>query len=500
MRVTTMRAALTMGLMMYLAAGAPAEAPDHLTTVRAYADALLEHGRDTYGEVHSPLFAVTLDRGTLNLLEGEAMEGVAAMPRESWGIRSHDRMLTGANPMQDQNLYQVLYALTAMTGEKRYAQAADDALKFFFEHCQSPQTSLMAWGEHIGWDLLKETRKQEQAGNTHEFYRPWVLWGRCFDLAQEPSAAFARGVWDHQIGDHETGNFSRHAQYDAHGPGTNSEYPRHGGFYIATWAHAYGETKDPVFVKAIETVLSYFDGRRSPISGAIPAESAERSKGKMIWPPSNLSLAVDLFDGAQYMPEDTAARMRESAAKIDDVFLRLGHDLGADGKGFVKTAHTDTLGAGDVRGQSRLSYTRPWATGYGEQTDAQMACLCRLRYGQVERDGYRDLILATAARYLASEPDIAFPVYPGALGDAIFLMLDAHELTGEATYLDRARHFADRAIAMFLDDSSPLPKASTKADHYEAITRADTLMMSLLRLWAVEHKPDLAARLIYNDR
>ena len=36
--------------------------PDYLKVVTAYADTLIEHGRDTYGKVHSPLFAAALDR------------------------------------------------------------------------------------------------------------------------------------------------------------------------------------------------------------------------------------------------------------------------------------------------------------------------------------------------------------------------------------------------------------------------------------------------------
>ncbi len=82
----------------------------------------------------------------------------------------------------------------------------------------------------------------------------------------------------------------------------------------------------------------------------------------------------------------------------------------------------------------------------------------------------------------------------------MWLMLVAHELTGEARYLTRAEYFATMAIGMFLDDASPLPKASTKNDHYEAITRADTLMMALLKLWQVRNKPDAKIRLLYSDR
>ena len=122
----------------------------YLSTVKVYTDTLLEHGRDRYGKVKSPSIATTLDRKKYRLFEGAQLDRIHRIPRGEWGIRAHDRMLTGANPMHDENLYQVLYALTEITGDKRYAREADKTLKWFFEHCQSDSTGLLAWGEHIG--------------------------------------------------------------------------------------------------------------------------------------------------------------------------------------------------------------------------------------------------------------------------------------------------------------------------------------------------------------
>ena len=79
-------------------------------------------------------------------------------------------------------------------------------------------------------------------------------------------------------------------------------------------------------------------------------------------------------------------------------------------------------------------------------------------------------------------------------------MLNAYELTGEKQYLERADYYAQRALQLFFDHSSPLPKATSKHDHYEAVTGGDTLMMALLKLWAMQNRPDLKLHLIYSDR
>jgi hypothetical protein len=188
---------------------------DYLNLVQSYADAMIEHGRDVYGpDKTPPLFAVALDRRNMKLIK---------KLKKTKGIRPVDRHLKCGNPMVDQNLYQILYALTVITREKRYAQEADKTLKWFFENCQSPATGLMAWGDHIGWDLEREApgprykiKKGKNKGKfglaPHELSGPWVLWERSNILAPQACATFARGLWDNQIHEH-SGDFSRHANW-----------------------------------------------------------------------------------------------------------------------------------------------------------------------------------------------------------------------------------------------------------------------------------------------
>jgi hypothetical protein len=440
-------------------------------------------------------------RGTLSLPEGETLEALLSLKRESWGIRSHDRLLTGANPMHDQNLYQILYALTELTGEKKYADEADKTLEWFFENCQSDSTGLMAWGEHIGWDFNTETTIDKRQRFNHEFFRPWILWGKCYELAPQPCMDFASGLWYHQIHDHETGEFSRHAQYDRHGTGTQNQYPRHGGFFIATWAEAYQRTGDRLYLQAIDVLYNFYHRNRNPVSKAIPGEVGNpRSNNLLLWPQSNLGLAIDLWDAAPKLPPGQEERLKEMALEIDEIYLKIPHDLSPDGPGFVSQGNAETLAAEDVRNGNNRVYTDRWTTGYGQSTDANCANVCMLRFRQTGNEGLRELVLAAANRYLDTEPVTDFPVYPGSLGDVIHLLLNAHELTSDGVYLERAHHFAGMALEIFFDESSPLPKASSLHGHYEAITRADNLMMELLRLYLVSNGIEIQSGLIYTER
>src|SRR5687768_6042033 len=103
---------------------------DELTVVRNYIDAMLAHGRDRYGPVHTPLLAsfLKLDVDPPSMPEPAAIDPAKRQrtpPFNMWGYRAGDRMWTCANVMHDQNLYQAMYALTEITRDPKYASEAD---------------------------------------------------------------------------------------------------------------------------------------------------------------------------------------------------------------------------------------------------------------------------------------------------------------------------------------------------------------------------------------
>ena len=470
---------------------------DYYEIVKNYAETLLEHGRDTYGPKQTPLIAILLDDKTLQLFprsEDDRLFKIRLDDWAHWGVRNSERCFWGSNPHKDQSLYQILYALTQLSGEERYAKEADRTLKYFFENCQSETTGLFAWGEHMGWDFRAEGVAMKRAAHnaTHEFGRAWVLWERSFDLAPKPCTDFALGLWNHQIADQSTGNFSRHAGYFEHKPELNSEYPRHGGFYIATWGEAYRRTKDPVYLKAIDTLVSYFNKRRSPQSGAVPAESNKRSSGQMLWLLSNVSLAIDVWDAAAKVPDDVGESLRAFARKTDEVFFKMGHDLTPSGKGFFIHADVHSL---EPRGSGVQwpGYADPWG-------EAGLANVLFLRYQQTKGKRYQEAIVKTAERFLRRHPTAEVCYAPSSLGSAIFHLLNAHELTGDKRFLARAEVFAKTAYGYFLGDDRSLPKATVSQPHYEANTGADSLMMAYLELWHRKNATGKDLGLVWSSR
>jgi len=424
-----------------------------LDVVRRYADAMIEHGRDTYGEVETGLFLSALDRRTLKPL--------SIRPTPPGGIRRGDRVglpwrkLVGANPQVDENLLRVLYTLSRMSGENLYKAAADHEIEWFFKNAQSPVTGLLPWGEHLSWHVFLDQPISSGTEMNHEFARPWVLWDESFELAPEASKRFALGLWNHQIANQKTGGFDRHAPYERHDPRDGKDFARHAGFYIHTWAYAYKHTKDAVFLRAIETVLARFERKRLGVDGKDVAT---------IGP-------LDVETAASMIAEPLASRLRKFAEKEDQLILQ---DL--------RQKHTHPDGT--------WAFEPTWQAGYSAGVTASWAMFALARYAQTEKEDFRALVVAVADSYLDSLPDEDVDVWPMSFAHIISAQVAAYRFAGNPVYLEQARRFAQMAVDIFWQDSA-LPRASLKTDHYETITGGDSLALALLEVHAAMNNLDI---------
>jgi hypothetical protein len=376
--------------------------------------------------------------------------------------------LVGANPQHDQNLLRLLYTLSELSGKPHYRAAADAEIKWFLDHARSPATDLLPWGEHMSWNTLTDEAMPRSRNAAHEFFRPWMLWDRSFDLAPEGARKFALGLWHHQIANHQTGAFDRHARYSEHGAAANMDFPRHAGFYIRTWAAAYARTHDSQFLAAIETLLGRFEQKRHHRTGLIESWTGQTNA----WPLSSLSLAIDCAGAAHRVPEPLAGRLRKFAEHEDDVFVGLAHPVKSGG--FLTTVNKAT-------GERTGEHTPLWNARYGGSTTAQVGMMCVARYENTGSTTYRELIFRAADAYLDSRPAETDDIWPVTFGHAISLQIAAWRHSAKPAYLDRARAFADLAVEKFWGTNA-LPKASYSSDHYESITGADTLALALVEL------------------
>ena len=506
-----------------------ADEPDAIAVVQRFADAMIEHGRANLPDSSLPLFPIVLTRDKFQVPRVKIGNLVTArVPQEFKSI---------ANIHHDLNLYQMFYALTAITGDAKYAREADRVIGYFLKHCQEPKYGFFCWGEHLGWDVLKNEpggffADDPNGSMIHEFYRPWIYWDKSWDMAPAACHRFAQALWRHQI-DHKDGkiSFSRHAMIaSSGGPSRRGmDFPRHGGFYIATWAADYQHTKDAEMLEAIDKLVAFYESERDPKSGAIPhgsndfAFDKDGRKVQYVYTQSPVGLAIDLANSAPAMPDALKQRMTALAETIDKVFLATPHDPGPNGKGFVLFCDPTTLQPAEYwqskedlaqgKPPRRIPYTGGWRSAYtGQHPHTWVTPALIARYEQTHNDGYKKLLVACADNYLVSDPNdgITAPdksgrppdVEAGSIGNVIVLLNAVFKLTKDDKYLVRAEFFSSWAMEKFWPDASPLPRASVRENIYSAASRSDTLALAMLQTALLRTQPEKehTLHLIATDR
>jgi hypothetical protein len=128
-----------------------------------------------------------------------------------------------------------------------------------------------------------------------------------------------------------------------------------------------------------------------------------------------------------------------------------------------------------------------WRNGYSASTKAATAMFCLARFEQVGKPAYRSAAIAIADQYRDSSPEEDLDAWPLAFAHAISAQAAAYRWTQRPIYRDQAERLARMAVELYWQDN-PLPRASLKTGHYEAITGADSLALALLDVHALRHK------------
>ena len=171
------------------------DANRYLKAVQRFADTVLEHGRDGYGEIHTSLFVDGLDTAFLKPALWKGKGG------ETWVL---------SNFANQQALMRLLDGLTAITEEDKYRLAAEDAAREVLTSLRTPN-GLLYWGGHSAWDLDRNRNVGEYDSKVHEIktYQPYfrLLW------RVNPNATrdLLETIWAGHILDWSRMDYNRHA-------------------------------------------------------------------------------------------------------------------------------------------------------------------------------------------------------------------------------------------------------------------------------------------------
>jgi hypothetical protein len=496
----------------------------YLDVATKFVETMMDKGTDRYGAVHSPLFAALLDLDTMSLpvkkwpneLKPRPSGMIIAigygLPDLPVGVRASDRAPIGNNLATDIVLLRVMYELSALTGNRKYAEHADAYLRFWIRNCQSPETGLMYWGEHASWDFLEE----RGFADVHEVDRQFPFYEKLYAIDPYHTLKLADGLWISQIGNKKIADFSRHAGIGRYKPDTGWGFTRHAGFYIWAYAHAYAQSRDPKYIERADTLIESRVGKRA------------RGYSLMLDPSFKPETYPDpafrllLWDAAALVPEPKRITWRKIVRELDEEAFAQARNpkLWPWGKtepseaarGLKARERWEKLYPGLLKHgrafpsngslQTDSTTLSPlWAMGYGSGGGSGKALLNYTRYKQTGDDRFLHAAEEIADRYIAEGfPKAPGDLWPKSAGQVISLLVSlAHEKSIAAgkqkIYFAFAQEAADKSIAVFAKNN--LFRADGLADHYEAITGSDDLLWALLQLYCEQARPD--HRLSHND-
>jgi len=165
----------------------------YLNAVCKFADTVLERGRDTYGDKPSPLFVDGLH--------------VATLRPAVW--KWHDQEWVLSNLASQQPLLRALDGLTALTGQEKYRQAAEDAVRYALDHVTTPN-GLLYWGGHLAWDLQGD-RPVGQYSDVHELKNHQPYFRLMWRVNPEATSRLMEAIWAAHVLDWSRLDYNRHA-------------------------------------------------------------------------------------------------------------------------------------------------------------------------------------------------------------------------------------------------------------------------------------------------
>ncbi len=182
------------------AAPAPPLDKDRLDALVQYAETILVHGRDSYGEEHTPLFVDALEVNTLKAPEKMYIHRLGGPgPRSKQPFQP----VISSNLAYQGNLMRFLVGISNLTGASRYREACKQCLHYYFEHYRVPN-GLLQMGHHR-WVNLNTDRwdgNDWPAGKSgHEMKRDYPYYPIFWETDPVATRRMLTAHWDSHIQD-----------------------------------------------------------------------------------------------------------------------------------------------------------------------------------------------------------------------------------------------------------------------------------------------------------
>lgn len=471
-----------------------------LALVAGALDRLLEYGTDRYGPVSTGMFLAILDPVARSSPEEPLFLDTGAYFEEG---RAHRRAIRGSNFWYDQAAIRVLYRVSELTGDRRYAEAADRSIDDFFRHAIR-ETGLPAWGTHVYYDAFLDRPGGDADGRgPHEILVYHPEWGALCRRDPEGARRIVDRIWERHVCDPATGQHNRH---DDGRPGCDFAFS--GGSFALACAALYAETKEARYLDRARTIADWHWRHRDPRTGLIPDAPSlkDRFDGQhsMTTIPgpfaSQLLRAYELARDRWFLDVAVACVKAWDRWAWDEArgtywsMLRLDGtpvEEGPRGEGYDVWA---PRGPVDIWKTTIYSYEFPLVAaqsaiyayeltaGPGGKGDPELLAIA-LRWARaIEKE-----LPPKPGRRFGAELALAMPevektggTYAEDYARAISFFLHLHHATGEARHRKLALELAREAVEKLFREG--LPRAHPAKPYWEATQGSGLLLHALLEL------------------
>ncbi len=225
-------------------------------------DTLIDKGTDRYGPVETPMFMAILDVHTHESPQHPPMldADVRTEGRPDHGRRSP----AGSNLWHDMATIRVLYRASKVTGNSKYAAAADAYLKAFMKRAVKAN-GMFAWGSHIYYNAFEDRPGGDNDGDgPHEILIKHPDWGSLYRIDPAAVRREIDGIWKWHIVDKQSGLHNRH---DDGRKGCDFAFS--GGSFAIAFAFLYSVTKQPHYLEKAKLVANWHWQHRHPQTGLV---------------------------------------------------------------------------------------------------------------------------------------------------------------------------------------------------------------------------------------
>lgn len=457
--------------------------------VRECLDLLIEHGTDRYGAVRSPILVNILDVRTRDCPEDPQPLD------EAWRvIRRGRRAPAGANLYPDQPIIRTMVALSRLTGDPRYANAADACLRHYLANLVD-EKGFFWWGWHRHYDVFRD-QMTGHSGNHHEIHIQQAIWPVLWEVDREAVCSEIEAIWQWHIVDKQSGECNRHGD-GRHG----CDFAMSGGEILAAFAFLHNRTNDELWLQRAKLVADYYWDARHEKTQLIPNRpnaGSDRFDGGHFDSSITGFLCHRLFTASRLTGQPVFARQAVCYLKA---FARYGYDEQAKRYwGSLKLDGTPVRGPrvrggyGQYEPRGYIDMWEPYVAGYenpiytaqtyalaAELTEDDELRLAARRWAESIRREFPPRSCNENGWYHGYCDDWApHGTYAGLYGRTISFFLHMAHLTGEPEYRRFARRVAREAVARLYYRG--LFRGHPRKPYYESVDGVGYLLYALLQL------------------